>query len=283
MRNFCIIANNEKENSEKYAYEIQSYLIEKGCVCDTISAGPSMSYREDIKPGTECLIVLGGDGTVIHAAKEAAKEQIPIYGINCGGVGFLTDSDRGISWSSIDRLINDDFVIERRMMLAGKVEGEEKDADATIYTLNDFSISRREYRGLIQFEVHINGELLDTFRADGVVVSTPTGSTAYNLSAGGPVISPEVEAIVVTPICPHSINDRSFVIGGNDVIDIKLLDGKHADVDSAIVFADGDMVSVVKSGDMLHIEKAVVDTNIITMKKTNFYHKMRIKLITGGK
>ena len=140
-----------------------------------------------------------------------------------------------------------------------------------------------EFSKLIQFAIYINGELLDTFRADGIILSTPTGSTAYNLSAGGPVISPDVEAIAVTPICPHSINDRSFIIGSNDKIDIKLLAGKHADMDSAIIYADGNTFDQMNSGDVIHIERAEIEAKIILLKKTNFYHKMRVKLITGGK
>lgn len=282
MNKFCIIANTDKELSEEYAYKIDEYLKSKGCTTDIIFVRSIEPYNKTICDDADCVIVLGGDGTLIQAAKEVGARDIPLYGINFGGVGFLTDSDAECMWDDIDNLIEGRFVVERRMMLSGTVRRANGSEDEKVCTLNDFHISKREFGKLIQFEVYINGVLLDKFRADGVILSSPTGSTGYNLSAGGPVIAPEVEAIVVTPICPLSMNDRSFVIGGHDRIDIKLLEGKHVNMDSAIIYADGNVLTKIKSGDMIHIEKADMDTGIILMEKTNFYHKMRIKLITGG-
>lgn len=288
MNKFCLVANMEKHNAADVADSICRYLSERNCFCKMIpnrcqetDGCKFYSDLNEIPRGTQCIIVLGGDGTMIQAARDTSKLGIPLHGVNIGGVGFLTESETDGMWDSIDKLISDDFKVETRLMLEGFVveDGRKK----TDYALNDFVVAKRELGKLIRFEVCINGDMLDSFFADGVIVSTPTGSTGYNLSAGGPVISPEINALVVTPICPHSLNDRSFVIDGNDEVEIRLLEGKNSHLDSAVISVDGRVFEVIESGSILRMKKASLVTKIIHMEKTNFYHKMRSKLSIGGK
>lgn len=277
----------EKSNADAVAGRIKDYMESKGCICRMLANklhgdGEKNCYTRagDIEDGTECVIVLGGDGTMIQAAKDTVLKDIPLYGINIGGVGFLTESDTHNMKENLDRLISGEFRVEKRMMLEGHTTSG--DVKKTELALNDFAIFRREFGKLIRFEVYINGELLDAFIADGVIVSTPTGSTGYNISAGGPVIAPNVNAIAVTPVCPHSLNDRNFIIDGNDTIEIKLLDGKNSRIDSAVISVDGRMFDTIQSGDSVYMKKSDIATGIVLMKKTNFYNKMRHKLIRGG-
>ena len=273
----------DKENAAEIAYEVKTYLEDCSCECavvpnEKVRDGVQTYYTDvtKIPPDTECVLVLGGDGTMIQAANDIASLGIPLHGINFGGVGFLTETDPAGMWDDIQKLVEDCFRVEKRIMLSGRLI-RESSYNAGL-AVNDFVVSRREFGKLIDFEVYINDELLDSFSADGIVVSTPTGSTGYNLSAGGPVMAPEMNAIVVTPICPHSINDRSIVIDGNDRIRIRLKEGKNSYVDSAVVIGDGRMLTEITSGDMLQVEKGPFITKIILMEKTNFYHRMRSKL-----
>lgn len=286
MKKFCIIANMEKPNAPQVADRINEYLISKGCECGILENelhhdGERHCYTKagDIDEDTECVIVLGGDGTMIQAAKDTAVRGIPLYGINIGAVGFLTESETDNMGESLDKLIAGHFRIENRMMLEGISGAESCKSESA---LNDFTIFRREFGKLIKYAIYVNGELLDTFIADGVIVSTPTGSTGYNISAGGPVIAPNVNAIAVTPACPHSLHDRSFIIDGDDTIEIKLLEGKNQRIETAVISVDGRLFDTIQSGESLYIKKSEVYTKIALMNKTNFYHKMRCKLTGGG-
>lgn len=286
MKKFCVIANMEKPNAPLVAEKIKKYLTGKGCECRILenmlhSDGDKHCYTKacDIDEDAECVIVLGGDGTMIQAAKDTAIKGIPLYGVNIGAVGFLTESETDNMGENLDKLIANQFRIENRMMIEG-VSGSESQKKEL--ALNDFTIFRREFGKLIKYAVYVNGELLDTFIADGVIVSTPTGSTGYNISAGGPVIAPNVNAIAVTPACPHSLHDRSFIIDGDDTIEIKLLAGKNQRIETAVISVDGRLFDTIQSGESLFIKKSETHTKIVLMNKTNFYHKMRCKLTGGG-
>ncbi|MGI5969353.1 MAG: NAD(+)/NADH kinase [Lachnospiraceae bacterium] len=283
MKKFCVVVNTDKNNACLCAEQISKYITDKGLRCDIIEncmreKNNHIYYTDcdSISKDTECVIVLGGDGTMIQAAHDIAAMDVPIFGINLGGLGYLTESDPGNMWSDIDRLIADDYRIEKRMMLDGIIKTEK--GIYTCMALNDFVVNKHDIGKLIGCEVYVNDELLDSFFADGIIVSTPTGSTGYNLSAGGPVMSPQIESICVTPICPHSLNDRSFVISGSDSVSIKLTKGKNSDVDSAIVVSDGRRVADIVTGEEVLIKKSECYTKIVLKEETNFYKRVRSKL-----
>lgn len=273
----------DKDNAAEAAVSVRDYILGKGKKCEVVKnqlvTHEDVTYYTDessISDSTDCIIVLGGDGTMIQAANDLVNKDIPMYGINIGNVGFLTESNLESMEEDIDKLIEGKFRIENRIMLKGKVIND--DIIHESYALNEFVMSKRDFGKLISFEVYVNNELLDSFLADGIIISTPTGSTGYNLSAGGPVISPEMDALAVTPVCPHSLNDRSIVISGESKLMIKLNEGKNQEIDEAMVNADGKVLTGIKSGDKLYVEKAKSDTDIILMEKTSFYHRMRSKL-----
>ena len=283
MKKFCVVVNTDKNNACTCAEQLSKYITEKGLHCDIIENHMHKKHNHiyytdcaSISKDTECVIVLGGDGTMIQAAHDIAAMDVPIFGINMGGLGYLTESDPDNMLSDIDRLIADDYRIEKRMMLDGSIK-----TGKDIYTcmaLNDFVVNKHDIGKLIGCEVYVNDVLLDLFLADGIIVSTPTGSTGYNLSAGGPVMSPQIESICVTPICPHSLNDRSFVISGSDSVSIKLTKGKNSDVDSAIVVSDGRRVADIVTGEEVLIKKSKCYTKIVLNAETNFYRRVRSKL-----
>ncbi len=283
MDRFCVIANADKKNAYRTAFEIADYLNEKGCFCTVIEnslkkkdINTSYTDIKNIPENTGCVIVLGGDGTMIQAASDIAVKDIPLFGINLGGVGFLTESDPDNMWEDIDSLIAGRYRIEKRMMLDGNIDA--KGGSYSCIALNDFVVSKRDVGKLIGFDLYVNDVFLDSFFADGIIISTPTGSTGYNLSAGGPILSPQIESICVTPICPHSLNDRSFVISGDDEVLIRLTEGKNSAVDSAMVISDGRNVMDIVSGESLRVGKSEYYTKIILKENTNFYHRMRTKL-----
>lgn len=283
MDRFCVICNKDKKNAYETAVSICNYLKNKGKDCTIVKNqlternGRTFYTDEDsISDDIDGIIVLGGDGTMIRAANDLFNINIPLFGINLGNVGFLTESGLDSMYDDIDKLISGNYRIEKRIMLQGHVRANNVDSECC--ALNDFVVSKRDYGKLIAFEVYVNDQLLDSFLADGIIISSPTGSTGYNLSAGGPVMAPEMNAIAVTPVCPHSLNDRSFVIDGDSRISIRLIEGKNSDMDTAIVTSDGRTLTGIVSGDILYVQKAENDTEIIHMEKTNFYHKMRSKL-----
>lgn len=283
MNRFCVVANADKKNAYKTAVDISDYLSKKGCFCTVtenilMKKDIHMTYTDsrNIPQDTECVIVLGGDGTMIQAASDIAVKNIPLFGINLGGVGYLTESDPENMWEDIDNLIEGHYRIEKRMMLDGRIDAGE--SSYSCMALNDFVVSKRDMGKLIGFDMYVNGIFLDSFFADGIIISTPTGSTGYNLSAGGPILSPQMDSICITPICPHSLNDRSFVISGEDKVLIRLTEGKNSPVDNAMIISDGRNVKDIVSGDSLEVGKSKYYTQIILKENTNFYHRMRTKL-----
>jgi len=284
LKKFCVIVNNDKENAYICAEKITDYIKKLGCECVIIENcseknGCVVCYTDctSIPEGTDCIIVLGGDGTMIQAAHDVAECNIPLFGINLGGVGYLTESTPDDNmWKDIDELIAGKYRIEKRMMLNGTVKTE--GGTNTHRALNDFVVNKRDIGNLIGFEVYVNDVLLDSFFADGIIVSTPTGSTGYNLSAGGPILAPQTESICVTPICPHSLNDRSFVISGDDTVKIKLTKGKNSNDDSAIVVSDGRKTENIVTGDTVEICKSDCYTSIVLKEDTNFYRRVRTKI-----
>lgn len=176
--------------------------------------------EEELYKGCDVIIAIGGDGTILSIAQNASLSDVPILGINLGRLGFLADIEIDAIDDLIEKLLNKDYAIEERMMLQAKVtkpDGQEE----IFYAVNDVTVTRGSFSRMEDFEIYANNELVDVYPADGILIATPTGSTAYNLSAGGPIIVPTTKALIVTPICPHTIYSRTIIMSHLDVIHIK--------------------------------------------------------------
>ena len=286
MKRFCVITNRDKEDSNRKAVYIQEYLEQKGGKClilenrRVISEGV-LHYTEadKIPEETECVLVLGGDGTMIQAAIDLVHSKLPILGINMGTVGFLTEVEPQNLERALDLMLQDKYTIENRIMLReSSVTPTGTSSGKACYALNDVVLSKRGDCRLITIKVYINDELADIYRADGLIISTPTGSTGYNLSAGGPVMVPDTEATVITPICAHSLNKRSLVVSAMDRIVLELGQTKDFQEDEAVLVVDGRTVRGVSTGDRLEVLVPEDQTRIVKLSGVSFYKKMRDKL-----
>lgn len=270
MKKICLIVNEEKDAELSVAKEIKSYL-EKSESCVKICR-----HKDDfcLEEDTNMAIVLGGDGTVIQVAKKIAGKNIPILGVNLGTLGFLTEVETPRIYPALDMVLSGRYNIEKRMILTGSV-GAVKEKSLAV---NEIIVGKKDIGRMITTSVWVNDELLDTYVADGVIVATPTGSTAYNLSAGGPVLSPNMEALVITPICPHSLNKRSLVVSSEDRIMVRVEKTRESYVDEASVRCDGESLWSAKTGDEVYIQKAREFFDVVCLGDVGFYEKMRSKL-----
>lgn len=281
MKNFLIMTNEVKDPGFSTSNKIREYIESKGG-----AAFLRKDFTEDTQsysniPGeVECVIVLGGDGTMLHASRLIAPHDLPVVGVNLGTLGFLTEIEMSHLSEGIDDLLNDRFHIEERMMLEGCIFHR----DISCYrlsALNDIVITRSGFSRIISFKIIVNGELLDVYAADGVIISTPTGSTGYNLSAGGPIVNPEANVILITPVCPHSLQAKSIVLGEWDTIEIHIQKVRKTQLEEALVTFDGQVAERLNPGDIIKIHKSRKVAKVVKVQENSFYHTLRVKV--GGK
>ena len=261
-----MIAMREKQEILQAASKIKNYLEEQGCTC-FLNAG--YVKRKNISGDIQCAIVLGGDGTLLQAARELAQTTIKLIGVNFGKLGFLAEVEKDDIVKTLDCLIRDEFTIEKRMLLNGRVVRNGTVVMENV-ALNDIVINRSNIMRVMQLKIWINGMKLSEYSADGIIVSTPTGSTAYSMSAGGPIVKPSARLIVITPICPHTLNTRSIILDAEDVIEIQAYSKRKYDNDIRKVFFDGDENIELEEGDQVMIECSRLETEIIKLRSRSF-------------
>lgn len=276
MRNFLLIVNSIKSHeASDVCCRIENAIKDKGGLCHRVSG---YLDKENVPDGTECAIVLGGDGTLLHAAHDLTAYNIPLVGVNFGHLGFLADVEAEAVEDMVDRLMRDDYTIESRMMVQGTVirNGQE------IYSasaLNDIVIGRWGAMSVIDFRLFVNGIRLNNYKADGIIAATPTGSTAYSMSAGGPLVKPSAQLIVMTPVCPHTLNTRSIILDKDDIVEVEICQSKQSDdAASGYVYFDGDGAVDLYNGDIIRIRKSKGSTNIIKLDSRSFLEVLRRKL-----
>ena len=285
MDTFYIITNHQKDEKLEMTRKIQEYLEEHGKTCCIQSERNIECTEEDYKytnaslipKDVECVLVLGGDGTLIQGARDIVGRNIPILGFNLGTLGFLTEIEHENMYLALDKLMNDEFILESRMMLKGTMYHEEE-AVFTNIALNDIVLNRSGALRVVDYEIYVNGEFLYTCPADGIIISTPTGSTGYNLSAGGPIVSPSSAMILLTPICPHSLNSSSIVLSAEDKIMVKLGPGRRNRQEEAEATFDGAQSVKLITGDYVEITQAKETTKLVKISKKSFVETMRKKL-----
>lgn len=222
----------------------------------------------------DCAIAIGGDGTTLNIAKKAAFLNKSALGINAGRLGFMSGIERD-ELSLLTKLINKEYIIDERAMLKATIE---KDGEvlSSHHCLNDIVVSRGNFARLIDVTITCDGRSVSNMRSDGIIISTPTGSTAYSMAAGGPVVSPEADCIIETPICPHSLMDRSIIFSADKEL---IVTANNDQNNSPIMTVDGQEAVNLTPGCQIHIKKSDITTKLIKLKPENFYEVLNKKII----
>ncbi|AMJ41638.1 NAD(+)/NADH kinase [Anaerotignum propionicum] len=276
-----LIPNIEKDKDLAVTKRLARHLLDKGCIPQLPEkiaelAGLDMYARKEheIYEHTDFIISLGGDGTLLGVGRRASQFNTPILGVNLGTLGFLTAEEKNRAEYAIDKVLMGDYKKEKRMMLETSISTDEGRIDG-ITALNDICISRGLLYKILEFNVFVNDEYVDTLRADGVIICTPTGSTAYNLSAGGPVLKADAQIIAITPIAPHTLTSRSIVVSADDVVTVEV----NPREDTAFtISADGQESWSLTGKKVVQIRRARVYTTIMKTNPQNFYDVLRHKL-----
>lgn len=284
MDKFYIITNRDKDQNLRFTEEIVQYLKEHGKKCQVQQAERRVEgeyhYTDPalIPEDTQCILVLGGDGTLLQAARDVVHREIPMLGINLGTLGFLAEIDKTSIYTALDKLFEDDYEIEERMMLTGTVWRGDKITGQDV-ALNDIVISRvGPPLRVIGFNNYVNDGYLNSYNADGIIIATPTGSTGYSLSCGGPIISPNAAMTVMTPIAPHTLNTRSIIFPEDDVITVELGEGRRQIQENGLASFDGDVEVPMSTGDRIVIKKASVSVKILKLNHLSFVEVLRQKM-----
>lgn len=265
---------------------IAARLSMHGCevACDEAAAdlmGGDVSGldRQQLAKSVDLIVVLGGDGTLLSVARSAAAEGVPVMGINYGSLGFLTSTVREESERAIDDLIAGHYERSSRMMLRASVESEDGSIDETRVrdVLNDAVVNKTSLARIVRLQVTVDGDFVSRYRADGLIVATATGSTAYSLAAGGPIVSPEVEAIVVSPISPHSLADRPLVLPGEARIRVRL----WSEDQDIVLTLDGQEGIAIHPGEVVAIGRSPHRFELLLTGKRSYFEVLRTKLRWG--
>ncbi|MCH7760306.1 NAD(+)/NADH kinase, partial [candidate division TA06 bacterium] len=279
MKQIGILINPEKKISASVLQKLFTLLRKEGVSFRVIEeAGEIIEEKgilassEELRETSEMVIALGGDGTLLKAARIVGKKPIPILGVNLGGLGFLTEVLIEELEETLTQVLQGDYEIEKRMVLEASIE-----ANYISYALNDVVLSMGPTGRSVDLTLSVNDEMVARFTGDGLIVATPTGSTAYSLSAGGPILYPTFEAIVVSPISPHTFGLRPIVLSSNVQITLELMKKE------ATVIVDGQKHSLLKVGQRLHVRKSDRYVHLIKSSSLPFYEILRRKLKWGGR
>lgn len=274
----ALFPKTQKADSKRLAHEVINFLtkhhvtvvVEDDKAADLQAPALSSIKPEDIK----FLITMGGDGSILRIAHQYSHLNAAILGINLGHLGFMADVQISDIIPGLEDLLNGDYNTQNRIVLEG-----ESNHGQSFFAINDCVLHRARNPSLVEFAIYIDNLLLNTFEADGVILATPNGSTAYSLAAGGPILSPEIEALVLTPICPHTISNRPIVITPNREIRIE-----YVSQNKPVEFvADGLQHFEINSGDSIHIRKSSKTFKLVNLNRIDYFSTLRSKLNWSGK
>lgn len=280
MKKIAVIPNNSKDTGLVNTKKLVEFLHGKAEIYmdETYSViGMNVTYApsSEIYNNSDFAIVLGGDGTILQQAAECARRGIPILGINLGKIGFMTEIEIDDMEDALTKFLNDEFAIEKRMMIKAQILRDGK-AQFSFHALNDVVVSKSLGEKLICIELSTDGEAVNRYTADGLIIATPTGSTGYSISAGGPVVDPCMRLYVATPICAHMLSVRSAVLSSGKVMKIKL-NSEYGGCD-AVVTADGDIQGYIKDSDEVVITESEYDFELVKIGNQSFYDTLIKKL-----
>ncbi|MCR4788684.1 MAG: NAD(+)/NADH kinase [Lachnospiraceae bacterium] len=282
MKNFFVITNKAKDGTSRITNDICEYIRSKGAkaVADDTPEGFLKGKYTDINrmpEDTDCVIVLGGDGTLLHAANDLIDSTVPLLGINLGTMGYLSAVDLDDRFKAIDKVLEGDIKVEKRMMLSGSCYHGDNEADSR-RALNEIAITGNRAMQIVYVSLYINGKLLHRYSGDGIIIATPTGSTGYSLSAGGPIVSPLASMIIVTPVCAHSMQGRSLVFSPDDEITIRIDEGRFNQVQEVGVSFDASEPIMLRTGDSVRIRRSGHTTSLVRVTEESFIDTLHNKL-----
>lgn len=268
LKQISIVSKIDDDNAQQYAQKLTQWLESKKIAC----------RMETIDPALDMIIVLGGDGTLLHIAEMAARHAVPVLGINLGNLGFLTEFRKDETYSALEKILSSKVTIEKRLMLKARVITPLKRSESR-YALNDVVISKKVSDRLLHLSTRAGKEYITTYRADGLIFSSPTGSTAYNLSAGGPLVYPGLATITVTPICPFMLSSRPIILPAHK----NLVTTYEAEENGgrAQVIIDGQPFMEMQPGDNLEISTARHPLKIVASENRDYFSILRNKLNWG--
>lgn len=282
IKNVGLIVNTRKKQPVQLGKDLIKWFQQKNIGVytteeDGIALGVDKHIISDrLGEVVDCIVSLGGDGTLLRSARIVSSYDVPILGINLGVLGFLTETEIPETYDALGQLIRGEFQLEDRMMLEGSIKHNH--TAATFFGLNDIVVKGPLAR-LIILDVFVNEQYVTTYNGDGVIISSPTGSTAYSLSAGGPIVHPGLEAIIITPICPHTLHARPLVIPPEKTVRLRIAKA-HTD---SMMTIDGQLVYQVEKDDEISIVKASKYTRLVRLKEPNFFDILQEKLKTESR
>lgn len=283
MNHFYIITNEQKDPQLAVTYKIAEFLKQHGKKCTiqvkkcSVQSTEHYTDSEYIPEDVDGILVLGGDGTLLQAARDTIDRNLPLLGVNLGTLGYLAEVERGSLETALQQLVMNQYTIEERMMLSGKVRKDDQWM-AEEYALNDIALTRKGALQIIHFDITVNGQFLREYGADGILVATPTGSTGYNLSAGGPIVEPGARILLMTPICPHTLHSRSIVLSPEDEIGISVGKNRDGHRQTVEVAFDGGHNVELSTGDQIRLKRSEKVTRIIKLSKVSFLEVLHKKM-----
>jgi NAD+ kinase len=283
IKKIGIIANTEKEKSAECTIQLRDWALQQGIevfleegIAGKIGEAAGLDRRE-LASRVDLLVVMGGDGTILRTVRFVSEFDIPIVGINLGAFGYLTEVNLNEMYSALALIVKGEYQTEKRMMLDVTISlGTETIRQQSI--LNDVVITRGNLSRILNLETTVNDRYLTTFRADGIIISTPTGSTAYSLAAGGPIVFPETDSFIINPICPFTLTNRPIIIPDNAEIKVIMWTKEQG----ATLTLDGQVSYTMKSGDSMTIKKSRYVTNLVSSPHRDYMEILRTKLRWGG-
>lgn len=276
IRSVAIVVKPDHQEAMATAGELSGWLDERGISYDKPIVSSSIHGETLPAVDADLVVVLGGDGTMLSTARLVGEKDVPVLGVNYGSLGYLTDLRIEEMFPALDAILAGEYEIDRRVMLEVE-QYSDNELVSSGRVLNDVVVNKAALARIIRIEVKLNGLFVNSFRADGLIVATPTGSTAYNLSAGGPIIYPSMNAVVLTPICPFSLTNRPIVVPDHAEIELTL-DNENEGV---ILSLDGQTGFSMKAGDRILIRKSAVTFNLVQPANRNYFDVLRDKLKWG--
>ena len=282
MKTVAIVAKTGSPLAKDGVRSVSEWFHEKGVTTlfeegTARLVGADASTKEVIVGNADMVVVMGGDGTFLSAARMMQTVTAPIMGINLGSLGFLTEFTLEESLLALEKIVAGDFHYEERIMIDVKiVRGEETIAAHT--ALNDIVINRKALARMVKVEATIDGAFVNEYTADGLIVATPTGSTAYNLAANGPIVHPSLTALIISPVCPHTLSNRPVVIPDKVALELRLAPGR---IDEAVISIDGQVGYEIAPKDRIIVRRSKQVTRVILSPNKNYYQILRDKLKWG--